>query len=175
MIQLWVNLPAKDKMNKPRYQGLKNADIPRLAIADKKGYLRVIAGEYANVKGPALTHSPMNLWDIRLEAGARESFAIAKGHTTSVFVLKGKVTLGSGEEIPGAHLAVLDTQGDSFSFEVSEDSQILLMSGEPLNEPIVGYGPFVMNTKAEIQQAFVDFQEGRMGKIAEVEGSEVLV
>ncbi|RZI59713.1 MAG: pirin family protein, partial [Pseudomonas sp.] len=129
----------------------------------------------ANAKGPALTHSPINLWDIRLDSGAEETFSIAKGHTTSLFVLKGKVKLGSGEEIPGGHLAVLDTEGDSFSIEASEESQILLMSGEPLNEPIVGYGPFVMNTKAEIQQAFVDFEEGRMGKIAEVEGSEVSV
>lgn len=173
MIQLWVNLPAKDKMAKPRYQGLKDADIPRIPIGEGKGLLRVIAGRYADHRGPALTHTPINLWDVRLAAHTAQSFAIEAGHTTAVFVMKGAITLGSGEAIGPSTLAVLDTTGDSFTIQADDDTQCLVLSGEPIPEPIVGYGPFVMNTRGEIQQAFIDFEEGRMGTMAAVEGSEM--
>lgn len=170
MVQLWVNLPAKDKMNKPRYQGLKDASIPRVPIGS--GVLRVIAGEYEGHKGPALTHTPINLWDLRLPAGASQDFLVKEGHTLAVFVLDGEISVGGSEGIGSSTLAVLERKGERFSIETKADSKLLILSGEPINEPIVGYGPFVMNNRAEIQQAFVDFQEGRMGSIDKIVGSE---
>ncbi|MGE3758777.1 MAG: pirin family protein [Pseudobdellovibrionaceae bacterium] len=163
MVQLWVNLPAKDKMNKPRYQGITSAQIPTASLS--KGSLRVIAGDFQGHKGAALTHTPINLWDIRLSAKSENTFKVPVGHTTSVFVLSGKIKIGDSKWIESAELALLETEGEEFTIYAEEDSNVLFLGGEPINEPIVGYGPFVMNTQAEIQQAFHDFQEGKMGRI----------
>lgn len=166
MIQLWVNLPAKDKSAKPRYQGIKDAQIPRVKLADDAGFLRVIAGDYQDNRGPASTFTPVNLWDLRLNAGRTTSLRLPKGQTTLVFVLTGTVKFGSGESINNGELAVLDDTDDAFTLTAeSEDAKILILSGEPINEPIVGYGPFVMNSMKEIEQAFVDFHSGRMGQL----------
>ncbi len=175
MIQLWVNLPAKDKMTKPRYQGLRNADIPRISLGDDRGFLRVIAGEFRGTKGPALTHTAINLWDAQLKAGAKEELRLKAGHTSSIFVRKGSLKLGTGEVVSASTLAVLDSIKEEFSVQALEDVEFLILSGEPIREPIVGYGPFVMNSRTEIQQAFIDFQEGRMGSFAEVEDSEAVI
>jgi redox-sensitive bicupin YhaK (pirin superfamily) len=175
MIQLWVNLRARDKMNKPRYQGIKNAQIPVVQLADGAGLVRVIAGEYSAQKGPAQTFSPVNLWDIRLKTGGRLRIAPPKGHTASVFVLSGRVRLGTGESVSEAQLVVLDREGDDFTLTADEETKLLFLGGEPLNEAVVGYGPFVMNSMAEIQQAFIDFNSGRMGQLGSIEGSEAPV
>lgn len=172
MIQLWVNLPAKDKMTKPRYQGLKDANIPNVALKNNAGHVRVMAGEYANHKGPALTHTPMNLWDVRLTAGKQQEFNLQKGHTAAVFVRNGELKTAAGEVIGAATLAVFDTQDEVLHLEASEDTAFMLLSGEPIREPIVGYGPFVMNSKEEILQAFADFEDGKMGTMGTIEGSE---
>lgn len=169
MVQLWVNLPKKDKMTKPRYQGLKDEKIPKVVLADGAGSLRVIAGNFLGAKGPAMTFTPINLWDIRLNAGPTTAFKVPAGHTTSVFVLSGKVELGTGEKIEEAELAVLETSGDTFTLTAHQDAKVLFLGGEPIKEPIVGYGPFVMNTEQEIRQAFRDFQEGKMGTFAVAE------
>lgn len=163
MVQLWVNLPKKDKMTNPRYQGILDKDIP--VVSFEGGSARVIAGEFDGVKGPAMTFSPLNLWDLRLEIGAFREFKVPEGHTTSVFVLSGEVELGTGEKITDAEIAVLDPTGDTFTLKATKETKLLFMGGEPLNEPIVGYGPFVMNTMDEIRQAFTDFQSGRMGRL----------
>jgi redox-sensitive bicupin YhaK (pirin superfamily) len=165
MIQLWVNLPAKDKMTQPGYQGITDAEIPRIELADGVGSVRVIAGSYGGKSGPAHTYSPVNLWDIRVNAGQRAEFTVPTDYTTALLVLKGSVRFGD-TTVSEAEMAVLEREGDTFAFEASADSTLLLLNGQPLNEPIVGYGPFVMNTQQEIQQAFVDYQTGRMGQIA---------
>ncbi|WP_413291402.1 pirin family protein [Bdellovibrio sp. HCB337] len=172
MIQLWVNLPAKDKMTKPRYQGIKNAQIPRVEFANGAGYARIIAGDYEGSQGPAKTFTPMNLWDVRLAQGAEQEFRMPKGHTTAVFVLSGKVSLGTGEELTEATIAILEKDPENFTLKASEDAKILILGGAPIEEPIVGYGPFVMNSMQEIQQAFYDFQAGKMGSLDRVEGTE---
>lgn len=164
MVQLWVNLPAKFKMDKPRYQGLTASQIPQVELGGGS-FLRVIAGDYAGTHGPALTYTPIQAWDIRLKQGSRQTFTVAKGHTTLVFVLDGTVQLHDGEEIKQAELAVLDNDAEEFSLEAKTDAKILFLAGEPIHEPIIGYGPFVMNSPKEIQEAFADFESGRMGRL----------
>ncbi len=165
MIQLWVNLPKKDKMVSPRYQEILNSQIPEIQLPENAGSVRVIAGEYANKVGPTNTFSPMNVWDVRLKAGSSLSLKVKEGDTTSFLILKGEVQLHSGEKVLPAELALMERAGEEFSFSAVEDSVVLFLNGTPLNEPIVGYGPFVMNSEAEIRQAFVDYQSGKMGKI----------
>lgn len=161
MVQLWVNLPKRDKMTKPRYQGILKESIPTVKLDG--GSVRVIAGEFDHGKGPATTFTPINLWDVRLEAGSAHTFTVPEGHTTSFLVLKGRVKV-DGKEVTEAELAVLENKGTQFVLEALEDTTLLFLGGETLNEPIVGYGPFVMNTNAEIYQAFKDFEDGKMGR-----------
>ena len=167
MIQLWVNLPAKDKMARPGYQGITDAQIPKVDLPGG-GFVRVIAGDYTGAKGPARTFSPMNVWDVRVKAGEAVNFHLPAGHTTALFVLKGALRIGGegGQTVKEAELAVMERDGSELAFEAVQDTTLLLLNGQPTNEPIVGYGPFVMNTEAEIRQAFVDFQSGRMGRLA---------
>ncbi len=171
MVQLWVNLPAKDKMAKPRYQGILSAAIPNVELGQNAGYLRVIAGGFEGQQGPAKTFTSINLWDIRLHSGSSREFSVPSGHTALVFVLEGKVRLGTGENLNSAELGVLDPQDQKFVLHALENAKILFLGGEPLNEPVVGYGPFVMNSPAEIAQAFQDYNGGLMGKIGPIEGS----
>lgn len=165
MIQLWVNLAAKDKTAPPGYQSISNTDIPRVELPSGAGFVRVIAGEYQDRRGPARTFSPMNVWDVRLTSGAREEFHVPAGWTTALVVLKGEVRFGSGEIAGPAELAVFEREEDAFVIEALKDATILVLNGKPLNEPIAGMGPFVMNTEAEIEQAMADYRSGRMGRL----------
>jgi len=165
MVQLWVNLPAKDKMATPGYQGITSASIPRIELPDSAGSVRVIAGDYDGMKGPAHTFSPVNVWDVRIVAGKRGTFTVPAGYTTALFVLRGGMRLPDGESVAEAELAVLDRADETFAVEALEDTTLLVLNGQPLNEPVVGHGPFVMNTRAEIQQAMIDYQNGKMGYI----------
>lgn len=165
MVQLWVNLPARDKMSKPGYQGIRDADVPKVNLSNNAGSVRIIAGEFEGTKGPAKTFTPIHLWDMRLSSGRKTDLRMPKGFTTLVFVLSGQVRLGSGEMIGEAELALLSRDEENFSLEATEDAKILVLGGEPIDEPIVGYGPFVMNSTKEIQQAFDDYNNGRMGSI----------
>ena len=165
MIQLWVNLAAKDKTAPPGYQSISNTDIPRVELPSGAGVVRVIAGEYQDRRGPARTFSPMNVWDVRLTSGAREEFHVPAGWTTALVVLKGEVRFGSGEIAGPAELAVFEREEDAFEIEALKDATILVLNGKPLNEPIAGMGPFVMNTQAEIEQAMADYRSGRMGRL----------
>lgn len=171
MVQLWVNLPAKDKMTKPRYQGILSDTIPKVDLGKGVGSLRVIAGSFEGHQGPAKTFTPINMWDIRLNSGQTREFRVPAGHTTLVFVLEGRVRLGSGETLHAAELGILDPKEENFSLMALENAKILFLGGEPLNEPIVGYGPFVMNTSAEIAKAFQDYNSGLMGTMDPIEGS----
>lgn len=166
MVQLWVNLPARDKMSAPHYQTLLNKDIPSVALPEGAGTVRVIAGEYAGHRGPAQTHTPMNVWDVRLNQGHETRFEMPEGHTLAIVVLRGTVQVNGTQIARDAQMVVLDRAGTDLVLEANSDVKLLLLSGEPIDEPIVGYGPFVMNSREEIAQAFSDFQTGRFGRLA---------
>lgn len=165
MVQLWVNLPAKDKMNAPGYQSLLNQDIPSVDLADGAGRVRVIAGEFDGHHGPARTHTPMDVWDIRLNQGGVAEFNVPAGRTLALVVLHGTVMVNGTEVAREAQLVMLDRDGSDVAIEANTDAVVLLLSGEPIDEPIVGHGPFVMNTQAEIAQAVNDFNSGRFGQM----------
>jgi redox-sensitive bicupin YhaK (pirin superfamily) len=163
MAQLWVNLPAAHKMSAPRYQSILNADIPQLSLPGQSGSLRVIAGSHANASGPAATFSELNVWDVRLHAGKTADLTVPAGHIAIIAVLRGAVQVNGSRPATAAELVLLDTDGSRLQFEASEDSLLLVLTGAPIEEPIVGYGPFVMNSRAEIETAMRDLQLGRFG------------
>lgn len=165
MVQLWVNLPAKDKMAAPGYQGILDRDIPDVALKDNAGRLRLIAGEFDGLRGPAHTFTDIQVWDIRLQAGKLATFDLHEGHNTALVVLKGAVQLNGQEMAREGQLALFDRDGTQVHVDADQDAVFLILSGEPIDEPIVGHGPFVMNSEAEIEQAFVDFQSGRFGRM----------
>jgi len=164
MIQLWVNLPAQYKMSPPRYQEVLNRQIPVVDL-DGKGSARVIAGVFLGAEGPAKTFTPISLIDLRLERDARLEINLPEGFTTLVLVLKGTALLNDEGTIGEAELAVFDRQGDRFLIEAKEATMLLILGGTPIDEPVVGRGPFVMNTQEEIHQAMQDYRSGRMGHI----------
>ena len=161
VVQLWVNLPARHKMAQPGYQGLTREQTPEVALPDDVGAVRIIAGEYQGVRGPARTFSPMNVWDVRLSAGGRARFILPEGYTTAVFVLHGAVGVGDVHTIRPAELAVMQREGNELELSAQQDTVLLLLNGEPLHEPVVGHGPFVMNSWEEIDQAIDDYNHGR--------------
>lgn len=165
VIQLWVNLPARHKMAPPGYQSITNAQIPRVALPDGAGAIRVIAGNHDGIQGPARTFTPMNLWDVDLHAGGRVELDLPAGHTTALFVLRGEIRLSTGESVVDAQLAAFEPAHGKLAFEVVKDTTMLLLNAQPIDEPVVGYGPFVMNTQKEIRQAMNDYANGRMGRI----------
>ena len=165
MVQLWVNLPAADKMSPPKYQAITSSEIPTVALADGKARARIIAGELNGTRGPASTFTPVNLWDVRLDAGAEIDLPLPEGHNALIAVLSGHVTAG-GKDVGEAEIARLTTHGEGVAVRANGQSMLLVMTGEPIDEPVVGYGPFVMNSEAEIRQAVDDFNSGRFGAAA---------
>jgi quercetin 2,3-dioxygenase len=165
MAQLWVNLPAKDKNAKAGYQTLLNAQIPNVALPADAGNVRVIAGEYDGHKGPARTFTPINLWDVKLHAGKSAELPMPNTHTTAVLVVSGEILVNEESKAAEGDLAIFHRTGSGIALKANKDATLLVMAGEPINEPIVGSGPFVMNSREQIAQAFQDFQSGRMGKI----------
>lgn len=165
VIQLWVNLPAMDKMAAPGYQGITAAQIPTIELADNAGVVRVIAGKYNGTAGPAQTFTHINLWDLKLSADSRIELDLPDGFTTALFVLHGQIELDDGDFVGDAQIAVFDRNGSKLALKVVKDTTLLLLSGQPINEPITGQGPFVMNTPQEIRQAVADYSSGRMGRI----------
>lgn len=163
MAQLWVNLPAEHKSASGNYQTLLNQDIPRVSLNEGNALVRVIAGEYMGHQGPAKTYTPINIWDVQLEEGSDNTLAVPDGHTLMIAVLKGAVLVNQAETVNEGGLVRFDREGEAFCLQASERARLLLMSGQPINEPVVGYGPFVMNTEEEIRQAVRDFNEGKFG------------
>ncbi|AMP14005.1 pirin family protein [Collimonas pratensis] len=161
MVQLWVNLPAKDKMTAPGYQAIRNADIPVVALPDQAGTVRVIAGSFDGHAGPAHTYSPMNVWDLRLAQGGVTELALPDGWNSALIVLHGTVLVNGETVSRESQMVLLDAGGSKVALEANNDAVVLLLSGEPIDEPIVGHGPFVMNSEEEIVQAFTDFKNGR--------------
>lgn len=169
MVQLWVNLPARDKMAPPGYQGITAAQIPTLPLTDvhgaEAGTVRPIAGRFDGTSGPARTFTPMQVWDVQLKAGHTVILPAPEGHTTVPLVYQGRVKTADGQEAGDAEMIVYERAGAGVQLTSLADTTLLWLCGEPIDEPVVGYGPFVMNTPQEIQQAFVDFQSGKMGRL----------
>ena len=166
MVQLWVNLPAKDKMAPPRYQSIVRSQIPTRPLPGGHGIVRVIAGEFAGAKGPANTFTPIHVWDLRLASDERTDLAVPDGYTTALVVLKGALRVNGSEPIAAAEVGLFDRAGQSICIDCAHDATALLLCGEPIDEPVVGYGPFVMNSPQEIRQAIADYQSGKMGHLS---------
>lgn len=169
MLQLWVNLPARSKMTAPRYQTLLDADIPavdvRGADGESAGTVRVIAGEFGGSYGPAKTFTPIDLLDVRLRAGGTVTLDLGEGNTAGLYLLKGKVNVNGDESAAATELVVFGREGGQVTLTAQTDATVFVMAGRPIDEPIAGYGPFVMNTPREIQQAFADYHAGRLAKV----------
>ncbi|HEY5627204.1 MAG TPA: pirin family protein [Nitrospira sp.] len=165
-IQLWVNLPRAAKMSQPGYQSILNADIPAIDLDGGVGRVRVIAGSHLGRKGPARTWTPVELYDLELKAGGRTLFSFPDGHNASFFVLQGNISANGSQAAGEAELIVCRRNGSQVSIDAYEDSRILVMAGAPIEEPIARYGPFVMNSKAELIQAMQDYQSGKMGHLS---------
>ncbi len=165
MVQLWVNLPAKDKMSRPKYQALKNEEINRYTLPDKGGEIEVIAGEYKGVKGSASTFTPIHLMNAKLNKDTVADFSFPAAYNTALLVIEGNIVVNGLEAAPVNHFVLMANDGEAFTIEASEDAVVLVLSGETINEPIAAHGPFVMNTRVEIAQAFDDFYSGKFGHL----------
>lgn len=165
MVQLWVNLPAKDKESTPKYQALSNKDINRFQLPDEKGELEIIAGNYKDTNGSASTFSPIHLYNLKAKKGAIADFSFPKNYSTLVLVLEGEILVNGSTKVPTDHVVLMNKDGEDFTIEMPEDTIALILSGQPLNEPIAHYGPFVMNTQQELMQAINDFNSGKFGHL----------
>jgi redox-sensitive bicupin YhaK (pirin superfamily) len=166
MVQLWVNLPAKDKSAPAGYQEIVDRDIPVVTLPNGGGTARVIAGELAGARGPARTFTPIHVWDLRIASDERIELAVPDGFTTALVVLRGALRVNGSEAIRAAEVALFDRRGTGVCIEGGGGATALLLCGAPIDEPIVGYGPFVMNDAGEIHQAVLDYQSGKMGHLA---------
>jgi len=165
MVQLWVNLPSERKMTDPGYQTLLDAEIPPVTLAGGAGVVRVIAGEFDGREGPARTHTPMHVWDLRLQRDGTARLELPEGWNSMLVVLHGTVQVNGKEIARDGQLVTLDTEGEDVVLEANNEATVLVLSGEPIDEPVVGHGPFVMNTSEEIRQALRDYSSGQFGRI----------
>lgn len=165
MVQLWVNLPAKDKMSIPKYQAIENSHIPKIKVDG--GIVEVIAGSYQNQQGAASTFTPVNMLNAKLTSGGSATFSFPSNHNTCILVIEGEVILNDTEDVPLDHLALFKNEGESFTIKATQQSIVLILSGEPINEPIAAHGPFVMNTREQIMEAFQDYELGKFGELAD--------
>jgi hypothetical protein len=163
MVQLWVNLPSKYKMSPAKYQAIGNNDMTKVLLNDGKSSVEIIAGEYNGLKGPATTFSPVNLFNAKLSKGDKASFSFKKEYNTGMLVIEGQIRINGKKSAPENHFIFFGHDGENIEIEGEEESIVLILSGEPLHEAIASYGPFVMNTEAEIKQAFEDFKNGKFG------------
>lgn len=164
MVQLWVNLPAEAKKSPPKYQDLRDKQIPRVSVSNGAGAVRVIAGEFLGTRGPASTYTPINVWDVRLIAGGSLNARVPHGDTTLVIVQDGQVNVNE-QSARAVELLRFERQGDAIEIQAETASRVLVLTGEPINEPVYGQGPFVMNSREEIQQAIDDYRAGKMGTL----------
>jgi redox-sensitive bicupin YhaK (pirin superfamily) len=165
MVQLWVNLPAKEKLTAPAYQTLLASDIAVVESADGKVKTRIVSGTMGDAKGPARTFTPVNLYDVKFEDASELTMEVPDGFTTAIFVMDGSVTIDDTTEVKGIGLAILERKGTGLRLKASGPARLLVLNGQPIDEPVVGYGPFVMNTSAEISQAMADYSSGRFASV----------
>jgi len=166
MVQLWVNLPQKYKSETPHYQALSAEGMGKVELPDNAGLVNVIAGNFREIKGPAQTYSPVNLFDIKLNRDGEVSFPVPEDHNTALLVIEGSIMVNE-QTAPRHSFVLFKTNGEDISIRALENSVVLLLSGTPINEPIASYGPFVMNTQEEIYEAIRDFQQGKFGTLSE--------
>ena len=166
MVQLWVNLPALNKMDKPKYQAIDNENMTLIDLPDQAGKIELIAGKYGNDKGPVSTFSPIYIMNAKLNADGRAEFNFPADYNTALLMIEGECMVNDAFSIPADHLAVLNNDGEQFTLKATENAVILVLSGQPLNEPIAAQGPFVMNTYEEIMQAMKDFQQGKFDQLS---------
>ncbi len=164
MIQLWVNLPSKFKMTQPRYQSFEKGDFPIIDNGNHGITVKVIAGTFGTVTSPVKTFSPINMYELNGSSGSQLEITLPVGSNTLVFQLSGKSSVAD-QQIEKGNLAILSKSGNSFKLELLEESKVMILNGEPLGEPVAAYGPFVMNTRQELMEAFKDFQAGKMGQL----------
>jgi len=165
-VQVWVNLPKAFKMTAPRYQTLLDSEIPTVDLGEDAGRLRVIAGEFRGTRGPAKTFSPVHLYDVRLAAGHKTELVLPEGFNSALFVLHGQVVVNGSRAVEEVEIAQFGQRGERVLLEAKQDATLLVLSGEPIAEPVARYGPFVMNTRDEIIQAVHDYQAGKMGHLS---------
>lgn len=165
MVQLWVNLPAKDKMSAPKYQGITNEQIRKYRLPDNGGYIEVIAGKYEDVPGSASTFTPIHVYNARLKQGARATFSFPENYHTGILLIEGSVRVNDETAVPTDHFALFRNEGETFTLSAAEDALVLILSGEPIREPIAAQGPFVMNTRDELAQAIRDYSLGKFGHL----------
>ena len=165
-VQVWVNLPKAFKMTAPRYQTLLSSEIPAVDLGEGAGRLRVIAGEFRGVRGPAKTFSPVHLYDVRLAAGHKTELVLPEGFNSALFVLHGQVVVNGSRAVEEVEIAQFGQRGERVLLEAKQDATLLVLSGEPIAEPVARDGPFVMNTRDEIIQAVHDYQAGKMGHLS---------
>ncbi|MBB6502306.1 pirin family protein [Pedobacter cryoconitis] len=166
MVQLWVNLPAKDKMSKPKYQAIQNSDLGRSVLPGNAGTVEVIAGEYSGTQGPATTFTKMNVYNVRLNAGGEAVFTLPATFNTGILIVEGNVVINQNKAA-GNQFVYFKNDGEQIRIEAKEDSIILILSGEPILEPVAQYGPFLMNTQEEIRTAIDDYNQGKFGYLEE--------
>jgi len=164
-IQLWVNLPAKNKMDAPHYQAITKSQINEYKVDENGSVVRIMAGDFKGIKGAAKTYTPINMYDMRLYKGAKISFDISLSHNTMLLITKGNVIVNETTHVKHMDFVIFKNDGETISLEATEDSMVFVISGEPINEPIARYGPFVMNTREEIMQAIEDVNTGKFGSI----------
>ncbi len=162
MVQLWVNLPRKDKGTPAHYQAITSGEMKKIDLENNGGTVHVIAGEFNGNKGPAKTYTPVNLFDIKMKAGRKTNFSIPANHNTAILLINGNATI-NGENAKEHSFVLFGNEGEDITIESNDEAVILVMSGEPINEPIASYGPFVMNTQEEIMEAIKEFQAGKYG------------
>ncbi len=163
MVQLWVNLPAKDKMSEPKYQAIVSKEISKIDLPNSAGAIEIIAGEYKGTKGAASTFSPINMFNLKLNKGGKTELSFPSNYTTAILMVEGEAIINGVTRAAEDHFIMFSNDGESFTVEAASDAIILVLSGEPLNEPIAAHGPFVMNTKEELVEAFQDFNTGKFG------------
>ena len=163
MVQLWINLPAKDKMSKPKYQALTHKQMGRYVLPDNSGYVEIIAGTFKGIKGPAYTFTPIEMYNAHLKKDSTLNFDLPAHYNTAILVVEGKVHVNETEVAPVDHLILFNNEGENINLTATEDSILLVLSGQPINEPIASYGPFLMNTEEELAQAFEDYNLGKFG------------
>lgn len=165
MVQLWVNLPADAKKSEAKYQAIQNENIPRFDLKNDLGEVEIIAGNYNGIAGAASTFTPIHMYNLKAKSGAEVSFSFPEHYNTMLLVLEGNITINDAEVVSTDHLALMEKNGEIFTVKVNDDAIVLVLSGEPINEPIAHYGPFVMNTQQELMEAVNDFNSGKFGNL----------
>ena len=165
MVQLWVNLPAADKLSKPKYQEILNTNIPKVQLPNDSGIVEVIAGNYEGAKGAASTFTEVHAFNVKLKAGGSATFSFNERNNTGILIIAGSITVNEEEKLATSEFGLFSNDGESFSISCEEDAVVLILSGEPIMEPIAAYGPFVMNTKQELMDAFQQFERGEFGEL----------